>query len=101
MTDWRETRKQEIDKFEANKEQSIKENLKILPDMHERAKNCHMSTEDYLEHWILSGLAPDSKIEINYNDGYGETGHGHYSPQQESCARAFYGDYYDKMFPKL
>ena len=62
MSDWRKTRKQEIDKFENNPSKSIEENLKILPDMHERAKNCGMSTEQYLRHWIYNGLAPDAKV---------------------------------------
>ena len=60
--DWRTARKHEIDNFENDISKSIEENLKILPDMHERAKKCGMSTEEYLRHWIYNGLAPDAKV---------------------------------------
>ena len=50
---------------------------------------------------IEVSVATDTKIEINHNAGHGETGRGHYSPGEENSARAFYGNYYDKMFPKL
>ena len=62
MSDWRETRKQEINKFEDNPSNSIEEYLKIFPDMNERAKNCGMSTEEYLRYWICNGLSPDARV---------------------------------------
>ena len=60
--DWRTSRKHVIDNFENDISKSIEEHLKILPTMHERAKACGMSTEEYLRYWIYNGLAPGAMV---------------------------------------